>query len=413
MRRIYINLLLLFAGIVAFILCLVFLLLNQGDNIVRFAPDTADLYFHARANKLALLKPERQTILYTWLGQNGSLSEKQWQLIVPLIKNEFAIYKKNNELTVVARPNRSLVELLIKEGIASSSTGSFIAFPSDDSGFAPENSSSFAKLKRKINFSDFSLYARNLNVIHGFLTNLGKSESQPVIIDGNIGKNKIELTINESTPLMPDKKMKQQIKTFDPSTQYYFLNIDQKNAEKLAENLQKTLDFQILSKLSGPKEYQKTKDWSTMFITKRYNTMEGLKLAITTTLATFQPAEKAKVLPDDTIATQLIADPTQWSFVELPANAEGFKFLSLTADKLNLGIIIRETENQYQIIINSLNLVKSMQPTRAALAKSPCFSSKFGKKSLIYINKQAFPEGAFFNNLVIDITKSKSRICID
>lgn len=413
MRRIYINLLLLFSGIVIFILCLVFLFLNQGDNIVRFVPDTADLYFHAKINKLALLKPEQQAILYGWLGQNGALSEKQWRGIMPLIKNEFTIYKENNELTVIAHPNKPLAELLAKEVIVSSPIGSFIVFPSDDSSFSPENSSSFAKLKRKINFSDFSSYARNLNVIHGFLTNLGESESQPVIIDGDIEKNKIELVINESTSLMPGKKMKPQIKTLDPSTQYYFLNIDQKNAEKLAENSQKSLDFQILTKLNGPKEYQKTSAWSSIFITKRNNTLEGLKLAITTTLATFQPAEKAKVLPDDTIATQLIADPTQWSFVELPVNAEGFKSLSLTADRLNLGIIVKETKDQYQISINSLNLVKSSQPTSTTIAKSPCFSSKFSKNSIIYINKNAFSATTFFNNLVIRLGRKSSTVCID
>jgi len=329
-----------------------FLFANHGDTLINFIPGEATVYSHFRVGAFSRLPVDQKILLISFLTKKSDILEKnQWEAVFSLIKNkEFSIFILNNK-TYLATFLRNEV---INSDLSHSSVGRVSFFPK-----LPLTTKKlvdqdwFQRIYKKIDFADWQAYVQNPALL-GIPALANNEFSNPATISGKIDREMIKFSLNnlEGNQSLEKTATAPGFITL-PNEKTHFRG-DVVNKALYQLHTRDNLSFFILSGLKGVKEYSLSDNNEfAILVDPGQNSLAEAEKAVLNSLAQIFPIKVNKALPDNTIATQLVADPGQWQFVNDDVNSASYRKLVLPESKIDIGIF---QNDKMLLISNNLTL---------------------------------------------------------
>ncbi|MEK7512539.1 MAG: hypothetical protein AAB575_06060 [Patescibacteria group bacterium] len=405
MRNFWIKTSLFLFSLLVFIAGITFLLLNHHDHLVNFVPAEAELYVNADSNVFNKLSEEKKLLLTSWLTNKSSLNAEKWRTILEDANAEIGIFSINGQIFGLLKKTKQTAALINNQTENIQTKDNVIYFPSlKISNDKLTSQAWFKTAYKKISFQPLRLYAKNISAFNLMLPNIPGMNNEAVTILGKIKTDKIKLTVFSQSDVDLGTKLKTRLKTVPSDTQIYFHGIATNKINQEFEYIAGNLSFHILKSINGPIEYLKTTADFQIFADKSLNSLVDLNKNITKDLAMTFPVEKLKALPDGTLATQYIADPSIWNFETIATDA--FAGEILREPRLGYDLSITSADKYY--IIES----KSNKPSLATqLNITPYFRkcSMFNRNGEIYLN---YNTDKLSPIVIINKNHSKLVICL-
>lgn len=405
MRLFWIKISLFLFSVLIFISGVVFLLFNHRDHLINFVPAKAEIYLNTNSRQFSKLSEDKKSLSLTWLENRSGLGAEKWRTILENAHSEIGLFSINGQVFGLMKETKRSLPLILQQTTNVSVKNNIIYFP--ELKLSGENLSEqkwFNDVYKKISFRPIHLYAKNASSFKLGLPNLSGSEKSGIAILGKISKSKIKLTLIGSNSALTTDKRKPQLKLVPSDTKIYFNNISAAELNQEFEYTPENLDLHILKSINGAVEYLKTSNSFQILVDKNKNSFADLQETVLKNMALTFPAEKSKFLPDGTVSTQYIADPSLWKFEVIATDAFGADVLR----EPRLGYDIEMSVLGDSIIISSDN----HKPfDENYLNISPYFTkcSIFGAKGKVYFN---------YNNdltkpiVVISKNNNQTHVCL-
>jgi hypothetical protein len=378
--------------------CLIFLFFSHNDTLKNFVPAEADVYLHSTTDKLNSLPDNQRELFADWLEKHSSLSKSAWQTIFNSYRGEIGLFSINQQIFAIAKPTKKIINALDAQNISSLRQRKSLLFPGlQISGEKLVKTAWFNQIKQKVSFSDALIYIKNTAILPLPLSE--KRQNDALVISANFSSKWTKLNILGPVGQEIFSKSKRQITMLPTDTIVYFYNILTEKITEKAEFLPQNFKFHLLKSLKGPVEFLETNNGFVVFGLLKYNSTAAIQQNISAILSQMFPTVKPKLLPDRTIAAQLIADPSQWQFVNNNQQQS-----VLNEKKLNLNITIDELQ-KYFSIKNNFSEVNSKDSTKINGLFSSC--SIFHNQGAIF-----YPVNSL-KLFIINKNENKIRVCIE
>jgi hypothetical protein len=366
---------------------LLFLIFHHRDNLVAHVPGEVDGYLHANGG-LGNIEDKYKNSLNEWLEDNSSINKMRWEEIQKNGIGEFGLFIIKNQMFGVMENSESSRILIKEQGISYTIAEKVVIFPqisSFETSLVEE--SWYRSVKKRFNFSEFTVYLKNADILNKNFPELGRDDGEMAIL-GEIEDGKLELRVyGKGIGKKSVSGDSQMIKSIPSDYSKYAKNMTfPKNKQKTDYTIE-NFNYLLLQNLKGPIEYLEQGDSFVAYFSKELNDIDLLKAQIAQILAYLRPEEQIKYLPDSSIATQLIANPSSVSFennvTELP--------------EFDLRLEINENEDYFWLTRNKLVYNDSIEQE---LFISDC--SRYG-------NNQVIMNATELGHLII-INKSENRV---
>lgn len=337
-------------SIMLFFVCAVFLIFNHNDNLKNYVPAEAEIYLHSKPRQYKSLPPNQKNFYLNWLEAHSSLSKSAWQSLLQNHNGEIGLFSINEQVFGVIKSKKAAIDALNAQGVSFVRDGEALFFPSlHVSEEKLKDRIWFQKISNRISFADILIYVKdNLSLPLPIL----EIAAEPMRAAAEVSPNRIKLRISGPVGQKLKSKNKRQITGLPSNAVLYFYNILTKNISEKAEFSAQNFKFHLLQSLAGPVEFLEAKGGFTIFAPKKFNSFESIEKSILTILANTLPVEKQKFLPDQTVSTQLIADPSRWQFQN---NITDNRQVShLEEKKLNLTLSVEDLDELIVIKNNAL-----------------------------------------------------------
>jgi len=404
MNQFFLKFYLLIFGILLFAGGILFLLFNHVDTLYRFVPAEAENYLHIQPKSLNELSEGQRTEIYTWLKDHSSISEESWKNIFDSRQRELGLFSLNGQIFGVVRNSNKLKSLLLSNGISTAYNKQVIFFPhltlSNPTISSLADQPWFKTVRQRLCFKDFILYSHNLNTLQLNMPLLKNAELPVTSFLGNFDDKTVKIETLGQVGQAKSSSIAQPLKTLPKETLSYFRNL---RVEEMAKfnAVSDNLELSIIQTLSGAIEYYKDNAGSQVKISKAGLPREQLQKAILSSLAQLYPSRKERILPDGSVAINLIADEDAWVFVEA-APGEWRLVASTESDEMKLAIYLTETAGSYALTFGN--------PIMTGNNESKCTLPKFSKNGIIFSKTS---NKNFNNLLILNKNQKKLSICID
>src|SRR3989339_1593155 len=319
MHNFFLKFYLLIFGILFFVGGILFLLLNHVDTLYRFVPAEAENYLHIQPRSLNELSEAQRTEIYGWLKNHSSISENAWKNILESKQRELGLFSLNGQIFGVVRNNNQIKSLLLSKGISTAYNKQVVFFPhlalSNPIVSSLADQAWFKTVRQRICFKDFILYSHNLNTLQLNMPLLKNAELPVTSFLGNFNDKTVRIETLGQVGQAKAASIADPLKTLPKETISYFRNLQVEEMAKF-NAVSDNLELSILQKLSGAIEYYKDNVGSQVKISKKSQTLEQLKKAVLSSLARLYPSRTERILPDGSVAINLIANEDAWVFVE-------------------------------------------------------------------------------------------------
>lgn len=413
MRKISKAIVFTLGGILA-IGALFFLLFVKTDTLIKNIPREAEIYFHTEKNFINNLKSEHKQTFLKYVAQKTATTEDFWQNLLQKRGNfELAGFFQQEELTMLLPAKKYLLKYLQSNQVEYFKSNGVIYFPATFIGNYSFAQNDWVKKQRSFpQFSANSIYIENFNalpVADNLKTPFALSHAP---IKADIYQKQNHLQIIFSDELSPNSRNKKLSSLFDapPSDSLvYWRGIKSDNLYFDLPYSTSSFDYLLFSVIEEEYEYYKNQSGSILILDSS-NNLNAIKTKISEIFANLSPDTKIKVLPDQSKAYHLIADPSKWQFVNKSTSNPQFEQLSSP----QLGIDLRLYQLNKQIIITkNLNLAEyydSYQGNTLDLSKY----IHNNNLNLAYFNLKTLLNSSSSQHLVfIRENNGKTSICID
>jgi len=404
MNKFTYSLSLFIIGCIASALGILFLLFNHVDTLYHYVPGSAENYLHIKPQSLNELTPAQKQEIIIWLSAHSTLDQEAWQQILSLNTRELGLYTLNGQIFGLVKKNHVTENFFNGSILKSVVTKKVIFFGGRVLGKEDlqslAQSAWFKSVRQKILFKDFVFYSQNLKTLNLGLPTIKNAEIPLISLLGNIKDARVQASILGNVGQAKDKFITNGLSRLPASTIAYFRNLSLSNIDKF-KTISTNLEFSILQKLPSNLEYFKDPAGSELKLPKDSITLERLKQVILDATAQIYPTRTEKILPDGSIAINLIANKQAWSFVEF--SPKHWILPPITEDKTTPALIdLMETQNDYRITFGSPNFNGELE--------SKCELPKFSQNGIIYYNLGL---NSFENLLIQNKNQKKIKICID
>lgn len=401
MNNFILKLNLFLVGVVLFVGCSIFILLNHGDTIEKFVPAEAEAYLHIDVPAAQTLNTEKKDHFYNWLEAKSTLDSNSWKELLSKTKTEIGFFSINGQIFAISKANRNLNSYLSENNVSFVKKDDIIYVPALHlSEKSLINEEWYQKTKEKISFSDFVIYSKDLAKIEKTIPLLKTPTLYPLAGFGNIHKDYLELDVKGQVGQAKTKLTEANIKHIPANTSLYLRNIDTKTLN-LLKTPGENLEFSIISLVNGPIEYLNTENGSILYANKGLNTLNDLKSKIINTIGLLYPIEKEVELPDGSTGIHLVADTSIAKY--FVQNQNTWKTRENVEDiPFDFELSIQEEEEQLIVTLNT--------PLVAKATTQKCNFPKFRKASGLYLTTSQENWG---NILIQNKNQTKISICID
>lgn len=391
-------------GLLIIILAGLFLIYHHQDNLKNHIPANVSVYIHTYPQLFNQINTDQQNLILS-TATIFNFSQNQIKKIIQLCQKEIAIIKIPNQNWQIATfKNQNLINYLENQQISYKTTDSIIYFPQNQSSVI-EISQSLAKnplfKPKKFNFSDLYLYYSNNEQV--FAPDfIGKQYLQPFFAYLSGKDNYFVINTNIKTNVFNDNNF---ASLLNSSANYRILakNINLSLLPLTASNVAENFEYSLLKEFNQIDEFIDFEDKFLFVINSEQKSAEQIKSLILQKIALLLPQEQEKILPDNTIAINLVAKPENWQFTQVTAQKS-----QLIIDELNFDIQIFQINGKI-IISNNIDFEKyNSQNVNNSIDQTKCHPAD----SYILFNN--------LNNTGIDkilINKSKIfntiKICIE
>lgn len=397
-------------SIICAIAGLIFIFNFHFDSLIRFAPSNAEVYINFNPSELTKLNAKQRDAALRWLEINSDINSAAWQNIFSNVKHEISLFMVNGKVFGIARDNKQMEKTLTAGNISFVKQDNVLYFPKLI--VLPTRISAtdwFKQSGQRINLSDFSIYLKNLSYLNIPLATA--EQRQPLAITGKIKDDSVLLNVYGDAGQSAPSTLSRQIKTLPLTTNIYLrgMSIDQisQNAPFSRQNFQ----FLLLQSLKGPVEYLNTDKGFLVYALKEGNSFQQLENSTLTIISNILPTKKSKLLPDNTIAVNLVIDPKAWQFKQINENT-----VNLLEPRLDLNMTIKQTDNLMIINNNNIAITTANGQNMANNRCTNQISSIFPwlNRHLIYVNVgNNNPQGQLFDSMtIINKSKAKETICL-
>jgi hypothetical protein len=330
--------------------CLFILFFSHPDNLARFVPAEATLYLHSQNNFLDKLPNNQKNLFLAWLEKKSTLTQSQWDQIIKEKTKEFALFTINGQFFGLTETNPNLKNTLEKTKISFTEVNNHLYIPAIKTNNTTITKESwYTNIRKHFNLSSLTIYLKNPRAMDIPTALINTNELPVVITNTTIQKTNC---YNLHGQIGFTNKTKEPAHfSITPDTKIYFNNFPAKEISQKVDYTLNNFPLLLLKTLKGSMEFVNTTDNFAIRVPKKENSLKEIQNNIKFILAQTKPSEKEKLLPDETIATQLIADSTQYLFSEVDNNHQQIKL-----DEQNFEINIKTKEKDHYIFSNSIFL---------------------------------------------------------
>ena len=348
LKQLFTKIILGFTALTIIIGSFFILSLKHRDTLKYAAPQNATVYLHLEsANQLATLSKNHKLLLNNLI----QLTDKNFNVfgVAEIIGNsELAMFKTNKQpFILAAHSTPRLTAYLDGYGVGYSGE-KIIYFPTNQNTI--KGPLGLTAKQPLLDFSDINLYLSGDEPLIFCNINTANIETGHLFAQIAISSTKETLSIKTSLPL-PKTNEGSLIMTagLPADTEIYLTNADLFGAPLTANLIKDHFDYILLQKISRPLEYLRTSSASLFNFGKNYSKDQILDM-VKFTLATLTPRKENHALPDGTEATNLVVDPTRWSFERLPGDAESYQLFDGT---LELSLYLTKEVDNWVLTKNS------------------------------------------------------------
>ncbi len=401
-------------GVILAIGALFFLLFVKTDTLIKNIPGEAEIYFHTEKNFINNLKSEHKQTFLKYVAQKTATTEDFWQTLLQKRGNfELAGFFQQEELTMVLPAKKYLQEYLQSNQVEYFKSNGVIYFPATFIGNYSFAQKDWVKKQRSFpQFSANSIYIENFNAlpIAGNLKTPFALSHAPQKAD--IYQNQNHLQIIFSDEQSPNSRNIEFSSIFDAppaDSLVYWRGIKSDNIYFDLPYSTSSFDYLLFSVIEEEFEYYKNQSGS-LLVLDSSNDLNAIKTRISEIFANLSPNTKIKVLPDQSKAYHLIADPAKWQFVNKSTSNPQFEQLSSP----QLGIDLRIYQLNKQIIITkNLNLAEYYDSHQVNTLDLSQYNINDGV-NLAYFNIKTLLNSSSSQHLVfIRENNGKTSVCID
>ena len=404
MNNFYLKFYLLIFGILLFVGGILFLLLNHVDTLYKYVPAEAENYLHIQPKALNQLSDGQRSDIYRWLQDHSSVNELAWTKILESTQREIGLFTLNGQVFGITNNNKKFKEMLVIQHVSSSFNKNVILFPYLElkqpqiETLADQNW--FKDVRQRICFKDFILYSQNLSALQLNMPTIKNAELPVMSFLGNFDDGIIRIETLGNIGQTKSSPIDEPLKTLPAQTLSYFRNL---RVEEIAQfnAVSDNLELSIIKKLDGGVEYYKDAYGSQIKIAKTALTIDQLKKAILSSLAQIYPSKKERILPDGSVAINLIADENAWNFVEVSPQ-HWLLPRTNSSDETEIILSLKETTDTLTLTFNA--------PDFAGIIDSKCSLPKFSQKGVIFTHTS---NQNFKTILILNKNQKKVSICID
>ncbi|NQT49539.1 hypothetical protein HQ571_02480 [Candidatus Kuenenbacteria bacterium] len=411
-------------AVILFCACFAFLFFNHADNLVKFAPVNAEVYLHSNAKFIERIPEKHFDVYLNWLEEKSTLTKDQWQEFFDNTKGEFGLFTINGQVFGMVRKDDKTLKRFRKGTIAFAENENAIYFPplKLSESYLTETDW-YNGARKRINFSKFTIYSKNFSYLNFPVTSITADSQKPIVIFGDNKEEQLKLTIFGLNNPKTKNFSKQNITLLSEGTNFYGKNVLADNIAQKTEYIPENFNFNLLSIINGPVEFEENQSEFTIYLQKADNDLEVLKSDILNIIAQTVPVEKEKLLPDHSVAVQLIADSSAWNFENKNVKRdEGVApdVLELNVPEQRINLQLTETDLHY-IIKNLFNTKESGATPSSSLTSHDSLQTKnipkkckLFAKSYLYMNLSNTSLSDYFAQaIVINNNPNKTIICID
>jgi len=287
------------------------LFFSYPDKLVKYVPAEAETYLNMRTKYLAKVSTKEKDLFLTWLTQHNTLEKSQWEQLFSQQTPEIGFFTINKQVFGILKNTPEIKKALTSANISLTETPKIIFIPKiklNNNSLAKE--SWFKDLEKKLNFSQLTLYTKNLKALNISPSML--AQDGPVAVST---KNFNKKTCYKTSSGINSTNKTTNINRFDQTKGNLYLNGVETDA--IAQDINYTLEnlpILLLKNMIGPVEFISDKQNFAIRVNKAGNNELLIQNKIKFILAQVSPTEKIKYLPDDSPAIQLIADAKAYQF---------------------------------------------------------------------------------------------------
>ncbi|MBT5502948.1 hypothetical protein HN858_03125 [Candidatus Falkowbacteria bacterium] len=403
-------------AVLIFIGCWLFLFSQNHDYLVKFTPQSAEIYFNSQTQIINNLETAKKDYFFNWLTDRSGLASDTWKNILTKSSKQISFFTINGQIFALTKENEDLTDYLNQSNVRYLQQDKHIYIPElNIDQLNLEKTEWFNQIKPKFYFNSFYIYLKKLSLLNIPFT-FDAETNQPLLIQGKNKNNLVTLTVNDNI-ITKNHKIVPILSV--PKDYISIINgIELKNLDQNAEFKPENIMFHILKNISGPFVLENQPGMNVLTIDSQKNDLSELQKQISQILAFIYPSKVTKTLPDWSVATQFIADPNYWQF-EQDEQSEQSEQIDTTQtfriNKQNQPFKLKIDANDNKLIIIFQNGIE--EPTQSEQVEiGPLLKkcSKFGNKSYIMINPKQFPSLNQLKQITVaNKSFNRTTICID
>ena len=397
-------------AVLIFIGCWSFLFSQNHDYLVKFTPQSAEIYFNAPSQIINNLEIAKKDYFFNWLSDRSSLTPETWKEIVNKSSKQISFFTINGQVFSLTKQTQDLTNYLEESNVRYLHQDKHVYIPElSTNQLNLEKMDWFKQVKPTFYFNSFNIYLKKLSLLNIPFT-FNAETNQPLLIQGKNKNNLITLTVADNI-ITKNHKILPVLSI--PSDYISLVNgIELKNLDQNAEFKPENLMFHILKHITGPFILENHTEINILTINNQKNDLQELQNQISQILAFIYPSKTNKTLPDGSLATQFIADPNYWQF-EQDEQITALKTIHINKQNQPFKLKIVSTDD---------NLVVTFQPEGEELTQSEQMEiapilkkcSRFWNRSYILINPKQIPSLNQLRQITVaNKSFNRTTICID
>ncbi|MBT4723252.1 hypothetical protein HN958_04685 [Candidatus Falkowbacteria bacterium] len=395
----YTNKLIIATIAVIFIISgLLFLIFHHKDTLITFAPGEATAYLHTTSKSFNKLPESKKNLFLKYLEQKSSLNKTKWNESLSNVNDEFALFSVKKQAFGMIKQTENNVSLLNSQNIPFSQTDEVLFFPKINvSNEKLTDQDWFKKTNTTINFSKYTLLAQNSSLLNVNFPEI--QDNEPILAKMDLVNENLRIKLYGKLG-QSKLKFKRQVQELPEDTKLYISGLTFSKLSQKSDYTSENFPYILTQSLAIPFEYVETDDTFQLYLDKKDVSLENFGEKIKEILAFTYPTEENKLLPDNSIAKQLIANKDNWQFESHSINGYKINDPELYIYDLNEHLLVTNAIQGSNFANNTIKLDQ--------IAKNCNI-----KRSNQTIYTKIATQDTTNNILISNINKNRISICID
>ncbi|MBT5338348.1 hypothetical protein HOL46_03765, partial [Candidatus Falkowbacteria bacterium] len=270
-------------AVLIFIGCWLFLFSQNHDYLVKFTPQSAEIYFNSQTQIINNLETAKKDYFFNWLTDRSGLASDTWKNILTKSSKQISFFTINGQIFALTKENEDLTDYLNQSNVRYLQQDKHIYIPElNIDQLNLEKTEWFNQIKPKFYFNSFYIYLKKLSLLNIPFT-FDAETNQPLLIQGKNKNNLVTLTVNDNI-ITKNHKIVPILSV--PKDYISIINgIELKNLDQNAEFKPENIMFHILKNISGPFVLENQPGMNVLTIDSQKNDLSELQKQISQILA--------------------------------------------------------------------------------------------------------------------------------